>query len=134
MLYCANPTQVPALLGPDSGPAVAPAPKCQSLLWSVQVYVSVPRMGRAPHGHGQSHTVAVPACREMGRSEVPTCPDLGSTRVHTVLPAAEHGVDAGGGEHGNGTKQGAQLDGHASREQCWPASPMQQGAGGHLHI
>lgn len=56
MLYYANPTQVPAPLDPDSGPAAAPSPKCQGLLWSVQVYVTVPRMGRTPTATG-NHTL-----------------------------------------------------------------------------
>lgn len=55
-LYCVNPTQVLAPLGPDSGPAVAPSPKCQGLLWNVQVYTRVPRMGRTPTATG-NHTL-----------------------------------------------------------------------------
>lgn len=73
-------------------------------------------------------------------------PGLGSLRVfcswrgshpavvHTVRPAAKEVVDAGEGEHGEGTHQGAHLDDGAAPDQGGVARLMQQAADHHLQV
>lgn len=54
--------------------------------------------------------------------------------VHTVRPAAKEVVDAGEGEHGEGTHQGAHLDDGAAPDQGGVARLVQQAADHHLQV